>query len=539
MPENPRRKGGEEKVAANNGPQLVDYLQAGYPCLFLPTVEPEVAEARVRAALLELGLGSLPFGSWKITTGLVVGSVDGTTKKVKKADDLLDALVLLEQQEEPMILVIHNARKHLPDPANEQALIDAVFAARLVGSHIVLIGPVLDLPPELRTLVTFVDCPLPKREKIEEEYRKMIAAYKSEIKDLPKTKSDLDRLFRDASTAAVGLDLMGAENAISLSLASKETIDISIIQAQKEQEVRKSDVLEFVPVEETMDNVGGFAEFKEYLKKRSKAFSDEAKEYGLPFPRGFLFVGPAGTGKSLVAKAVAHYLRIPCLRMDMGKIFRSLMGESEAAIRLALQVAEAVSPVALWIDEINQGMAGMRGSGELDSGVTARVVSTILTWRQETKSPVVLVATANDVATIPSMVYRRGRLDEVWATDLPNETEREEIFRIHLRKRGRNPDVFTPGLLAARASQFVGSEIESAIEDAMFSAFSNDAEVNDKYILQAIAETVPQADRDKEEITAIREWVASRARLVSGGEEESVQGVPKVRALRKKTTTKK
>jgi SpoVK/Ycf46/Vps4 family AAA+-type ATPase len=365
----------------------------------------------------------------------------------------------------------------------------------------------------------------------------MVRAYEREI-TVPKNKSKRAELILEAARAAIGLDELGAESAMALSMATAEAIDIKIIQAQKEQEVRKSDVLEFFPVDETIEHIGGFDYFKEWLSRRSKGFSAEAREYGLPYPKGMLIVGPAGTGKSLTAKATAAFLKLPLLRLDMGKVFRSLVGESEAAIRMALQVAEAVSPVVLWMDEVEKGLAGMRGSGELDSGVTGRVVSTVLTWRQETKYPVMLVATANDVAALPAMVYRKGRLDEVWATDLPEEHEREEIFGIHIEKRGRDRDDYDLALLAARTDDFTGAEIEGCIEDAMFLAFDEDEEFETEHILKSISETVPQAKRDAEELIAIREWVATRARRVSSGSAPKVTG-SKVRKLHTKKRNNK
>jgi len=506
-------------------PELLDYMSAGYPCLFLRTSEnTQAAEALVRSTV-ESYFPDVMLGVWKVTSGLVVEKHDGSS--VEKAQDLIDALAFVETSDEPIVAVFHNVRQFISNYAVIQQMSDSIMSARLVGSHIILLGPDLDLPPELRNLVTFIDLPLPSREEIEEEYRKIITAYEADIK----LNGDKEELIRAAANAAVGLDRMGAENAIALSLATSNGIDLRVIQLQKENEVRKSE-LDFVRVEETLNDVGGFSALKEWLQRRKRAFSDKAREYGLPYPKGILIVGPAGTGKSLVAKATASYLQLPCLRLDMGKMFRSLVGESEATVRSALQVAEAVSPVVLWIDEIEKGLAGARGSGELDSGVTARVVSTILTWLQETKKPVMLVATANDVTTLPSMVYRKGRLDEVWATDLPTVEEREEIFEIHLRKRGRDPENFDIPLLAARTEDFVGAEIEGVIVDAMFSAFDKDREFTTKDILRSVKETVPQAQRSAEEVKATREWVKTRARLVGGSPTESSRG--KVRKLHKK-----
>jgi len=821
-----------QKEVVGGSPTIKEFIKAGYPCLFMPTVEPEVAKARVQKALVELGMESIQFGMWKVTTGLVVGRADGTIPAVERAKDLLDALALIEVSKEPIVAIFYNVRQFVAHHQIIQQLLDSVMAARLRGSHIILVGPHLELPPELKNLVTYVDCPLPTRDAILEEYRKLTTAYSADI-ELPADKDEREDLLRAAATAAVGLDMMGAENALALSLATCGNVNIKVIQAQKEQEVKKSDVLEFISSDETMDDVGGFKALKEWFNKRRRVFTDEAREYGLPYPKGVLIVGPAGclsgdtvlpfrrgrrnsgrllsvrdayfkfngipragkgqgkhrsgsqylwdsavptqtlslrddgfigyheiedivysgekevflvetdsgrtvkttaehpfltpqhefvplskltvgssvllrdlrggdgrksvvyndrrkmvhsipfhpvawdhwisvskdepwkqvnykrthlarlvveaemnkmeltdfiqvlrtdpmkaamlnflpadvvvhhkdgnevndvyenlepmphvdhllmhadtskfnmrfattveekivviesmgmedtydivmrapfhnyvaqgfvvhnTGKSLTAKAIASYLRLPLLRLDMGKIFRSLVGESESAIRMALQVAEAVSPVVLWMDEIDKGLAGMKGSGELDSGVTSRVISTILTWRQETKSPVILAATANEVQSIPSMVYRKGRLDEVWATDLPFEAEREEIFAIHLRKRKRNPEKFNVAQLAAQSPDFTGSEIEGCIEDAMFAAFDKGEEVSTVHLLRALKETIPQARRDAEEVAAVRAWVETRARLVSGGEDKrSPTDTTNVRQLKMTKKTK-
>ncbi len=496
-------------------PELKDYIKAAYPCLFLRTVEPAVAEQTMVGALGSLGMSDIDYGVWKVTSGLLVGK-PGTDPRdrTEKAKDLIDALGYIETAREPIVAVFHNLRQFVTNFQVIQQLVDTVHAARYMGSHVIIVGPYCEFPPELKNLITVVEIPLPTKEQIKEELEKLVMAYESDI-ELPKLKKDREQLLVDASTAAVGLDSMGVENAMALSLATTHHVDLRLIQAQKEQEVKKSDVLEFIKTEDGLDDVGGYDVLKDWLRRRDKVFTQEARDYGLSYPKGMLIVGPAGTGKSLTAKAVASYLKLPLLRLDMGKIFKSLVGESEASIRLALQVAEAVSPAVLWMDEIDKGLAGMRGSGDLDSGVTARVISTILTWRQETKSPVMLVATANDVASIPSMVYRKGRLDEVWATDLPSVVERAEIFKIHIRKRGRVPEDYDCDALAVQCNDFTGSEIESCIEDAMFTAFDEGVEFGDSHILAAIRDTTPQAIRDAEEIQAIRKWVETRARKVS------------------------
>lgn len=374
------KKGGEG-VNGGGTPELKDYIKAGYPCMFLQTVEPEVAEQRIRDALKknDLGLNNMDFGSWRCTTGLMVEQHGRDRSSRPVANEIYEALQYIENRaredlknlgsnRNPMAVVFHNVRPYLDQIIVIQALIDCAMVAKLRGSHIFLVGAYIELPPELRSLVTFVDCPLPTQGQLAEAFSTLIEAYKDKIASLPKARDALDGLIKEAATAAVGLDSVGAENALALSLSSTDNIDISVIQAQKEQEVRKSDVLEFVNTDETMDNVGGFDIFKEWLTRRSRAFTPEAREYKLPYPKGVLIVGPAGTGKSLVAKAASRYLKLPCLRFDIGKVYRSLVGQSEAAVRLAIQVAEAVSPVVLWMDKQNLSIENSVNSWDTQTG---------------------------------------------------------------------------------------------------------------------------------------------------------------------------
>ena len=288
-----------------------------------------------------------------------------------------------------------------------------------------------------------------------------------------------------------------------------------------------------------MDNVGGFADYKAWLSRRRRAFTEEARAFGLPYPKGVLLVGIPGSGKSLAAKATAKYLRLPLLRLDMGKVFRSLVGSSEAAVREALKVAEAVSPVVLWLDEIDKGFAGMSGSGKNDSGVTARVLSTILTWRQETTYPVPIVATANDVTAVPSMVYRKGRFDEVWGVGLPSLSERKDIFEIHINKRNRDANEYDCTRFAKHTDGFVGAEIEGVVEDALYAAFDSKRDLTNEDIFASIEETIPQSQRSREELDAAERWISERARYVSSNQESNGSKMAgnsdRVRSLKQKS----
>ena len=541
----------EEKIT----PGLKEYIDAGYPCLFLETVEPEVAMRRIIDAVEAVGdiegtrVSEIQFGVWKSTTGLMTakfGTLSSESFKLSSVGStkFIDALSFLMKSDKPVMLVFHNVWKQLADVGNVQQLIDAAMYARTKGSCIFLVGASLTVPPELKSLINFVDCPLPTMLQIKNQFTKFVKAYEEEM-ELPEDEKELDSLLEHAASAAVGLDSMGAENSMALSIATSGNIDVEIIAKQKEQEVKKSEVLEFVRTNENLDDVGGFSELKGWLQRRREVFSDAARAYGLPFPKGVLIVGPGGTGKSLVAKAIATYLGLLCLRLDMGRIARPLYGESEAVMRLVLQIVEAVAPVMLWIDEIDKGFSGIGGSGNLDGGVTQRVLQTFLTWRQETQAAVFIAATANDVSNLPPMVYRKGRFDEVWATDLPDLEERREILSIHIRKlatkaNGLNSRIYDMTELAAKTADFTGAEIEECIKDAMFSAFNKHKQVEQSFIEKAITDTIPQAKRDEGEVNALRKWVAIRARQVSGKVLEEKQGlyIPVERSVKVKKKSK-
>lgn len=549
-----------------NKPNLQDYLSASYPCIFFRTHDIDTAEKRIDTILKSFKVtrdyfekdakgnlvpkkATLSFGSWKVTTGLVVSNSyksvyhnDGKGKIVAKP--IYEALNHIERldESEPIIAVFHNIRQFIGRgfAMNIQQLLDTATACRTNGSTIILVGASIDIPSELTSVITICDCNLPDKSEIKKIYMKITKKYleSSEWKgklNFPKQKKEFVELIENAAKSALGLDDINAENAYALSISMKKSLDIKVIQSQKEQEISKSDVLEFVPTEESIKTIGGFTYFKEWLISRKDVFSDEARKYGLPYPKGVLVCGSPGTGKSLSAKVAASYLGIPLIRLDMGAVFKTYLGESEESIRNALKIADAVSPCVLWMDEIDKNMAGAESSGNLDSGVTARVLSTLLTWRQETKSAVMLFATANDVEKIPSMMYRKGRLDEVWFVDLPSKSEREIIFRIHIEKKKRNEKKFDCVKLANATPGFCGSEIESVVEGAMFIGYENKREFTTGDIIKAIEITIPQAVRDKEEIDRLRKWGKERARPVSDTEVVVKVPIKKSRTIRSST----
>jgi len=501
----------------NSNPTIKHYLQAGHPCIYYCTAEENVARDNIVSSLEELGRNDTELIVWKSTTGTIRYSAGSWNIKVAEGPkDLIRSLKYVAESPLPVVGIFYNMRYHIKDPVVVQQIYDTAYVAKSKFSTMVFAGPYLEVPPELSSVITYCDCPLPDKKDLVKQIRDIVSIYKKDLINFPKSKKKEDELIERAAMAAMGLDTIATENAVALSLSMSGTLDPEIIQNQKEQEIRKSDAIELITVKEDINNIGGFEALKSWLVKRKEVFSDRAREYGLPWPKGILLLGIPGTGKSACAKAVAGVLGLPLIRLDFGSIFKQYVGSSEATIRQALKVVEAVSPVTLWIEEMDKSMAGAKRSAETDSGVTSRVIATLLTWRQETTKPVFVVGTINSPESLPAMMYRKGRIDEVWFVDLPTLEERREIFAIHLRKRGRDPNNFDLDILAEESSDFTGSEIESCLEDAMFSAFSLGEEVNTEHIIKAIHETIPQSVRDAEEINKLRSWASTRARNVSG-----------------------
>ena len=277
----------------------------------------------------------------------------------------------------------------------------------------------------------------------------------AEVSDRKQIQVDLDDQGRDRLLqAALGLTLGEAENVFAKIIVQGGRLsgeDVNEVFAEKQQIIRKSGLLEYYAASEDFSNVGGLAVLKDWLNKRAVAFTDEARAFGLPAPKGILLLGVQGCGKSLCAKAVSRLWQLPLLRFDMGRMFGSFVGSSEENVRRAIAVAESVAPAILWVDEIDKAFAGSQSSGATDGGTTARVFGTFLTWLSEKNAPVFVVATANDVSQLPPELLRKGRLDEIFYVDLPSEEERGEIFRIHLAKRGRDPEKFDQPALVAGA----------------------------------------------------------------------------------------
>lgn len=389
----------------------------------------------------------------------------------------------------------------------------------ITNTTVVLSQPCHALPSELEKETQVMEMPLPDVHVLEKIAEQIKIRYKLDERDYHPSKTLLE--------AALGLSTSEAQLAFARAACQHKRIterEIPFILKEKEQVIRKSGHLEYFHPKSTLADVGGVDNLKQWLQRRREAFSDMARDFGLETPRGVLLLGLPGTGKSLAAKAVANVWQLPLLRLDMGKIYGGIVGQSEGNMRSALKTAEALSPCILWIDEIEKGLSGIQSSGSTDGGTTARVLGSFLTWMQEKEKPVFVVATANNISQLPPELLRKGRVDEIFFVDLPVQADREEILRIHLKRR-KAFDGFTERDIheLANASQgFTGAELEESVKEAMFLAFDKAQLVSKQDVMQAIENTSPLSWTMHENIKQIRTWAKGRAVPASSAPPETL-----------------
>ncbi len=466
-------------------------IRAGFRLVALETTEEEralrILDRVARRADRDLH-------SWSLATG-----IDG---EGRAAGSLAEAIAAIEGEAEPALWIILDAHAVLSDPVGIRRLRDALPNLSERKHVIVLLGPLLDLPLELEREATRLVLPLPDAA----ELRAMFGRVVSHTKGAEVDTERLDECVRAALGLTAGEALRAFRKAW-MSAGSLSPESVALLASEKRKALRRSPALTFHEGEDDLGRVGGLGELKRWLRERRRAFGEEAREFGLPAPRGLLLLGVQGCGKSLSAKAVASEWRFPLLRLDLAAAFSDPARGPELLIREATAVAESLAPVVVWIDEIEKGFA----ASDQDAGAT-RVFGTFLTWLAEKKAPVFVVATANDVASLPPELLRRGRFDELFFVDLPNEQERAEILAIHLAKRGRDPKQFPLADLAARAVHHSGAELEQVVAAALYGAFSESRDLNEVDLAEAIQDTVPLYETYEERIKELRNWARHRTR---------------------------
>lgn len=485
------------------------HLSSRCPFVYLVSWEEERILTRLTPALNTL---FSRIYTWTVTEGLAPLNGKPLDEKYKGPYETLN---FIASNNEKALFLLLDFHPYISEAKITRKMRDLIHNLQSTSSCVMILSPKLTLPKELEKDIAVLDYPLPGLEDVKSLFRTIEAG----VKNNPRLSIKLNEEEKEKMLqAALGLTENEAKNVFAKALVTDSTLDIkdiSLILEEKQQLIRKSGILEYYPAADTFSAVGGMDELKTWLKARAGAFTKKARDFKLPLPKGLLLLGVPGCGKSLTAKAVATEWRQPLLKLDVGRLFGGLVGSSEENIRRTIHLAEAVAPAVLWIDEIEKGFSGVKSAG--DSGTTARVFSTFLTWMQEKTSPIFVIATANDISSLPPELLRKGRFDEIFFVDLPFAYERESIFDIHIKKKGRDAGALGIDLksLAKESEGFSGAEIEQVVTDALFKAFAAGGDLNSELIARSLKETYPLAETMKETIMQMRTWAQFRARYAS------------------------
>ncbi len=479
-------------------------LRARYPLIYIPTYE----EERVEVAIREVAqYQSRAVYTWDFVDGYQGNPNDAGFGRRNP----LQALELVEKlpPSAPAVFILRDFHRFLEDVSVSRKLRNLARLLKSQPKNLVLLSPRIVITEDLSEVLTVLEFPLPTVAEIKVEVERLLAATNQSLE-----VKVLDELVRSCQ----GLSMERIRRVLARAIAAHGELqpeDVELVLEEKRQTIRQTQILDFYPTAEKISDIGGLDNLKDWLLRRGGAFSVRARSYGLPHPRGLLLVGIQGTGKSLTAKAIAHHWHLPLLRLDVGRLFGGLVGESEARTRQMIQVSEALAPCILWIDEIDKAFSGLGSKG--DSGTTSRVFGTFITWLAEKTTPVFVVATANDIQSLPAEMLRKGRLDEIFFVGLPNQEERQEIFAVHLsRLRPHNLKSYDLDRLAYETPDFSGAEIEQTLIEAMHIGFSQNRDFTTDDILEAASQLIPLARTAQEQIQFLQDWVAAgKARLAS------------------------
>jgi SpoVK/Ycf46/Vps4 family AAA+-type ATPase len=431
--------------------------------------------------------------------------------------DPVQALANMESMTIEAVFILKDFHRHMEDPVVVRRLRDVGQKFSANRRTVIITAPEISVPPELSKLVEYFDLPLPDRERL----REIVHETFTRLSKTYTLKLQLDVAGVDAVSANLrGLTEEEAERAISQALVTRYALcpeTVTDVLEAKKQILRHSGMLEFVEALDNMASVGGLENLKHWLGQRRGAWEDAAREFGLEPPRGMIILGVQGCGKSLCARAVAGEWKLPLVKFDTSAVYDKYIGETEKRIRKVFQVAEGLAPCVLWIDELEKVFAGSGpDSASADAGVSSRLLGSFLSWMQDRNAPVFVAATCNNVSALPPELIRKGRFDELFFVDLPNPSERKQIFSISLTKRKRNPMDFDLDQVAAAADGYSGAEIVAAVQGALYAAYSAKQKLTTQLLLDALRQTVPLSITRAEEIAELREWAEKRAVSATG-----------------------
>ena len=474
-----------------------------------PPTSPSSIQARVEQQMSNWGHASALPGN--------EAPAAGAKTAVYNSREPVQALANMESMALEAVFVLKDFHRHMNDPVVVRRLRDVGQKFSTNRRTLILTAPSIEMPAELVSLVEYLELQLPDilrlRQIIEETFKRLSKTYTLQLK--------ADAAAVDAMAANLrGLTEEEAERAVSQALVARYSLCpemiTDILQAKKDL-LRRSGVLEFVDVSESLGDVGGLANLKYWLAQRRGAWEEGAQSFGLEPPKGVIILGVQGCGKSMCARAIAGEWKLPLVKFDSAAIFDKYIGETEKRIRKVFDVAQGLAPCVLWIDELEKVFAGSGpDSASVDAGVSSRLLASFLGWMQERKAPVFVAATCNNVTALPPELIRKGRFDELFFVDLPEEAEREQIIAIHLRRKKRNPAEFDLATVAAAANDFSGAEIEAAVQTALYAAYSGKQQLTTRHLVEALQATVPLSTTRAEEIETLRQWAKARAVPASG-----------------------
>ena len=513
-------------------------LSSSTPIVVMETVEEMRAVRLVRAACSTLNLATF---EWSIASGLVrcgsdVGELVPETNPFATGHDQSGAQGLYNSKEPAQALsnleamsveaafVLKDFHRHMDDPVVVRRLRDVGQKFSVNRRTVIITAPAITIPAELASLVEFLELPLPDKLRL----RQIIDETSVRVGKTRTLKRTLDAPGLDAMANNLrGLTEEEAERAASQAIVTRYGITsdtvTDVLQAKKDM-LRRSGMLEFIDTAENgapenLAGLGGLENLKRWLAQRRGTWEDAARDFGLEPPRGAIILGVQGCGKSMCARAIAGEWKLPLVKFDTAAIYDKYIGETEKRIQKVFRVAEGLAPCVFWIDELEKVFAGSGpDSASVDAGVSSRILAAFLSWMQDRKAPVFVAATCNNVTALPPELIRKGRFDELFFVDLPNQVERRQIFAIHLAKRKRNPADFDLDRIAAAAKGYSGAEIEAAVQTALYAAFASKQPVSTQGLLDALKATVPLSITRSEEIDELRDWARQRAVPASAAE---------------------
>jgi SpoVK/Ycf46/Vps4 family AAA+-type ATPase len=458
-----------------------------------------------------------------LTGDAAAATAAAKTNAIYNTADPVQALANMESMIIEAVFVLKDFHRHMDNPVVVRRLRDVGQKFSANRRTLVLTAPAIEMPPELASLVEFLDLPLPDRDRL----REIIRETYTRLAGTHTLKLQLDANGVDAMAANLrGLTEEAAERAISQTVVARYALSpecVTDVLDAKKALLKRSEMLEFIDSTDNMSSVGGLDNLKRWLQQRRGSWDDQARQFGLDPPKGVIILGVQGCGKSLCARAVAGEWQLPLVKFDTAAVYDKFIGETEKRIQKVFRVAEGLAPCVLWIDELEKVFAGSGpDSASADAGVSSRLLASFLSWMQERKPAVFVAATCNNVTVLPPELIRKGRFDELFFVDLPSAAERKQVFSIQLTKHKRNPADYDLDQVAEAAKGFSGAEIESAVQTALYAAFSRDGacpvspaaskqDLSTEDLLSALSSTVPLSVTRAEEIAQLRAWAKDRA----------------------------